>query len=812
METKLERWTEEHYHEVKEYGSKLELANHLLHFIVLLYSLYGMIKFKVKFIRASQLVKRLSRFVLIHNWYLASKFLLIGLAIILLSLQQFDTSAPLKSYNCSLRQASALVYYNEHQSDKDTELNEVVFAAQHCTTLNTKFAFGIDRCPAAASHLLSFPQSLARAVGRHFGTDLFLMLSAFTGPFQVLGLRSALMYCFYAIALFIMMAIFPVELFYITVGFNYTRFVLNDASCLDDIYKKRAEILQRMRSWTQMSTSALTTGLTRNATKLRCLHIDSQIDVTSESRANEAKYASNFNSHIPDNTGQHSHLTISVSDSERNVAKNLFISNVSTEKTDVFMNTRKSINARTFFGDTKSHSEVNLNDSDSIYQSDNIQQFRRTGPIFNLSNHAREKKRKSLEHLNNLDFTERTNNNRGTLTKFWQVKDMEENSLNGVSKKSSTFNDWRYAQHVLLHAAAPKTNDSALNRPIRSIKSSRTFTIKKSHNTPTMTEQLHFDAKLSFDNIKFFKPYIRSEQWFKISLLQYPTFILQYTVTLAMLVVANHWYLKSVVEEEVSVCTSEVATELRKLSLLDIILDLEQYYSVFAISLSSSFYTSYYLSTKIELYIWLLEIEQQVNVSRVILELTNNCNQLLSRYHSDFNLLLHEMYDYHSIDYGDRYLTRHKKDESELNRKKSFISRNWIREKLCNEFGGLTSLVEYFKFRRQPYVLRLRCFELAGVELLGKRQTILRATYVNLNLFLHEMHDTRLMVTKIMRRTSVMCFAFAVVVSAARLQLATNTLNLKILFFSAMYVMNLYLISAAIINYKVSIASFFHND
>lgn len=229
-----------HFHDASQHGIGWAVLNELLHVIMFIYTLYGIIQFRVKFIKMVKLVHWASRFIIAHSWYLSIKFALISTLLYVFNVRLEGKSISMMALNCSLSNYDVLVA---------AELNRSV----HTTTDGAAALPATSTSHQGSSSPLPFDAYLP---------NLADLLDTFGGPFRLLDNRATLMYGVYSIAIYIMLAIFPLELMYfITVGFNFIRFVLSDPKCMMDLYARREKHLSRLASWSRnQSDSLLTRG------------------------------------------------------------------------------------------------------------------------------------------------------------------------------------------------------------------------------------------------------------------------------------------------------------------------------------------------------------------------------------------------------------------------------------------------------------------------------------------------------------------------------------------------------------------------
>lgn len=277
-----------HFHDASRHGPVWALINKMLHLIVLGYSLYGMIRFKVKFIHMVRLVKLISFITIAHSWYLSVKFAFMACIMYLFNIELESMKISLSQFNCSLlndlqlfdirplEETEAMKGFvhgqnlraNPHDgllimASNDTDQQLLVNRLSHLSGSLVERVYGAQERQQSSDLTTHYPTFLAR------------LLDLFGGPYKLLGNRATLMYGFYAIAIFIMLAIFPIELLYLHVGFNYIRFVLNDTNCMRDLYMRKRKHLDRLNNWSRNQNSSLLTLSMKkviNQRKLRCLY------------------------------------------------------------------------------------------------------------------------------------------------------------------------------------------------------------------------------------------------------------------------------------------------------------------------------------------------------------------------------------------------------------------------------------------------------------------------------------------------------------------------------------------------------------
>lgn len=690
--------SDDHYHDASQHGPVWVLINKMLHLIVLGYSLFGMIRFKVKFIHMVRLVNWISCVTIAHSWYIAVKFGFMASIMYLFNLELDSLKISLSQFNCSL--------LNDLQVfDSKSVQAQVAPVGSSSVVVDPTSGESVDEtsvAPEALDQLSHLPSRLVEHATQlsyenltfldylttHYPVLLARLLDLLGGPYKLLGNRATLMYGFYAIAVFIMLAIFPIELLYLNIGFNYIRFVLNDTNCMRDLYVKKRKHLDRLNSWSRNQNSSLLTlsmKKTVSQRKLRCL--------------------------------------------------NALDPSIAPRLTDQLMPAPKA--QRTVKGEPE-RTLIKLDLAAGRNKQPPIETSELVG--YNSPNARLETSVLSMDPYGSRSF-----------------------KLVGIGGGQSGAN-----QH---------------GKPTKSLIRS----LSTNHQ-----DQPSYDVKVANENLKRFKPHVRSESWFKISMVVYPIFISFYFSTLTVAVGAIYVIFTRALEDLNEKCSSGRKIDLLSIwSPLDRLTFYETQYSVFALSFASSFYCSYYFGTIMELHIWIQEIAQQLELSRFVTELSHTIPRLTQ-------------VEMASLD-RKRWLRSGRPDIVDRLARLHRLDSNNI-DQCFNDFGGLKSVLAHAKHQLlASQSNRLRRREIMAMKLLSKRQTLLRATYVNLNLFFDELHDTRFMTQTILRRTTQIAFGFALMVSITRSQFEFNYIYLTILLLATLAILNLYLVCAASINGSVSI-------
>lgn len=616
METHLENEDshEELYHRPEEHGLIWWVINKFLHSIVLSYSLFGLIHFDfVKFIHMRYLVKSVAFFIISCSCYITLKFALIAMLSFFFnhSLSHMDIS--IDQLNCNISQNLPVLISAKRLEDNNRAGNYLGGGLSGSVRGGNKFP------------CISYDTVIAQGY----------LVERFVGPYKSLGDMTTVLYGFFSIAVCIMLAIFPIELFYANVGFNYIRFVLSDANVMRDLYERKQALLTMLDSMPQNQINSPISGSLKRTMR---------------------------------------QLNLKCMEELRPIKRNGLIDNI----LQIF----------------------------PILHSFDLRSAAKTWPSFDRS----------------------------------------------------------------------ITNQVYM--PIQSIRHPAKM------NTINKTS---YEVKVAHENLNKFKPHVRSEAWFKATMVLYPCFMV-YNFTVTFLIINELTiYLDSVLQTK---CSGQ-EDSFQDWSFMDKLLHVETRYTVFLLSFGASFYTSYYFGTIVELYVWIQEIFQQLDLCKVMAELSPHSligpplvhaarkPILVTRSQVKDNPLINAMFDHHSMTRGDI-------------------------EPYYNEFGGIKSFWKHVSSLNSKQSMRLRKQELMGFMLLSKKQTVMRAAYLNLNLFLKEVNDTRFMITTILRRTIQLAVSFALLVSLTRSQFAANYIRLSMMLVITMIVLNLYLITAAWLSASVS--------
>jgi len=716
-----DKYKDSHYHDANEHGLVWALLNELLHLIVCVYTLYGMIQFNVRFIHATKLVKWISIIIVAHSWYLTAKFAFIAAIMYMFnkSLESM-TDISLADYNCSLGNHKS-VFANSAIKKSQSRIMNSNSSEPH--QANSTRLYYNPTTPQITIPHKDYLDNLVHLIStlpeilRNMDYPLLYseLLDIFGGPFKHLGNMGTLMYGFYSVAIYIMLAIFPIELMYRTVGFNFIRFVLSDISCMRDLYKRRHRHLERLTCWSRNQTdSDLTLGTkqTFNQRNLRSHHFGEFNRVAAQIMASKDPHQ---NSVSP----------------------------------------------------TRNNPESSL-------------EFAR-------------RQRRTLKHTRRIG---------GQLLFRFRHKSLDDFRITNLPESTNLLSQWSSESGQLSVVADP--NFLCPIKPLRSC-------LAVNHmDTPT------YQVRIAIRNLKKFKPFVRSEAWFKLSMIVYPMFIFFYFAELILVIGTISIYFGSSLTEISRVCALQADPSIDlwgNWSFLDSLLYFETQYTVFALSCASSFYCSYYFGTIMELFIWITELEQQLDLCRITIEISEYSQRRIgvfaalqpssSKQQARINTLkaktAEQLYlsfrrNCREDDNGKISSSRGKKKDLEH-----------MVDKCYNDFGGIESYWFHYKLlQSSSQSRRLKALELMAINLLKKKQTLLRAAYINMNLFLDELNATRFMLNTILRRTTQIAFGFAILASVTRSQFKANYWHLTFLLGACLAILNLYLACAALINSRVS--------
>lgn len=795
METLVgEHYKDGHYHDAKEHGLAWAVLNELLHVIVFVYTLYGMINFRVKFIRMIWLVKWMSKIIIAHNWYLCAKFGLLAVLMYVYNVQLESKQVELASFNCSLDNYSKVV---SQVAPKTSGHKSTLTASNgHNSSLISNNSSNYDDAiHFALTHLeplLEFPEHIYSI---DYMPHLNYVLDVYGGPFKLLGNRATLMYGFYSIAIFIMLAIFPIELMcFVNVGFNFTRFVLSDPRCMKDLYDKRKRHLCRLSSWSRNGASSL---LTKGA---------KMILIKRDLRSNYTDDCNQLVSYLLRNSDM--------------------------------VNFTHELAARGGGGGGGGGVNYERKRFNDI--------MKRTAPGSGASAKPRSRNRAHLFDLAwSLSSASLASSSSSTSTSSSFSLVVAEATSQIKRQRKPT--NWEFERPLPLPplTASPIVKLGGSHNckhyrlsKIASIEQKLSDNVKQLRTRLAINhrDKPSYQVCIANKNLERFKPFVRSDVWFKASMIIYPIFIFFYFSSLIVVIGCIEYYFESYLYDVYQACTkSKLNTATAATSgannssesygyydnwtSLDKLMYYENIYTVYLLSCASSFYCSYYFGTILELYVWLKEVSQQLELCAHVIGLNDQLthstesgslqfNRLLranSNHRCQGNLKHFELVNNHVNDFGGlNYLfpVGQVKLRRVLRHLRTF-SINCLQLKVWKVPHLFRFLWHSLAYDSQ-YENKAKLRELMAIKMLNKRETLMRATYVNLCLFFDEVYETRFMTTTILRRTTQIASGFAFVASITRSQFKANYWHLTYLLFATFIVFNLYLACAAYINSGVS--------
>lgn len=294
------------------------------------------------------------------------------------------------------------------------------------------------------------------------------------------------------------------------------------------------------------------------------------------------------------------------------------------------------------------------------------------------------------------------------------------------------------------------------------------------------------NVRVACKNLEMFKPFTRSENWFKLSMIIYPMFICYYFCMLTIVVGGIQLYIIGAIKDLSVTCSQDLFANW---TWLDRATFYETLYMIFAMSCSISFYTSYYFGTVLELYVWLAELNQQMDICRNIQQLESLRKRDIALVPSGFRKPIE--YFLFTDRHGQCPSIRMLLDELKI--KDVDISPCY------NQYGGLDCIVAHLRSKFHSQSRKLKQLQIIALRLITKKQTVYRATYINANLFMAELSDTRHMTTTILKRTTYIAVTLATMAASTTSQFQLNYINLTALFGACLAILNLYLVCAALI-------------
>lgn len=333
-------------------------------------------------------------------------------------------------------------------------------------------------------------------------------------------------------------------------------------------------------------------------------------------------------------------------------------------------------------------------------------------------------------------------------------------------------------------------------------------------------DRISYDVCVARLNVEQFLPYARSIKWYKNLVIFYTVLIVYF---FSIILGANSLaivYFQITLNRIYAGCQAnspgESIEDLAALSLYDRILWVESLYAAYLIALGASFYCAYYFSTIFELLIWIGEVEQQLDLCRLVMELDDHICLHASKLRPQGDARFHYRFDERRITIlhpipltspdglktGFEYFADLKVAQLADELMQSYGLRPRDLRDHENIFGAFDSFRSIFEDSSQSKRFRIR--SIMSVRLLTKRQTLFLSTYLNFNMLLDEFKETRFMMKLILRRTTEYAFGFAVSIALTRSQFKSHYFQVTVLLGVCLGILNMYLAGAAIVNTRVS--------
>lgn len=661
METFLkEQYFDQLFYETNQYGKVWTLIEKVLHFLIKIFALFGLVRFKVNFIENDKLYKWISYIIIAYNGYIFLKFSLIAFVTYLFNLQVDSENSILYKFNCSL----------------DYNLDSIPTEKSTYNQVNTSSVSGCFKGWLYFGDCISLLYPLA----------LVRILNILGGPYKFLGNTTTLVYGFYAIAIYIMLILFPIEqiLSTTTIDFNHIRYALNDKVYFEKYYQRKDKHLKKLSMISRIKNDSPMTLGTKKGIYLRDLRCRYVFDGKKLDLPNTISHPNNNNNY---------------------------------------------------------HKQTSTNEIRKFHDKvdDILTKTPRKASLLLLKSQRK-------------------------LSKYYN------NSIapNPLSTKPIFI---------------PTRGGDKLNEPIKSLKHSIATNI---HIQPS------YNVRIANENLTKFRPYVRSSTWHKCTIIIYTYSIIYTLISLLIIMVSINYYMHSRYKQMNNNCFVSRNLTINKTNnyltfsnwtIWDNLTYFETQYAIVIISISASFYCSYYFGTLLDLLVWLSELLQQLHLCKLLLELTEDSARLVE-------IVNHKSPGEEPIIEA---ITRYHNIEKSA-------------DDLFNEFGGVKSLLAYYKYSQRSQSYRLKVRELMALKLLSKKQTVLRASHLNLNSFFDEFNETREIISLILTRTTQIAMGFSLLVAStkAQSQFQSDLISLTVLLCTCLAILNLYFIFAALINHVVS--------
>lgn len=387
------------------------------------------------------------------------------------------------------------------------------------------------------------------------------------------------------------------------------------------------------------------------------------------------------------------------------------------------------------------------------------------------------------------------------------------------------------------------------------------------------------NIEIANKNIERFIPYVRSETWFRNSIVTFTSLLIICFLditTFVLIFLCSFWIQLGDLERNAS-CFGQLKSanrtesnwlsgsilpdgssylggpDLSKSTLAELLMFFETWYAAFLIGLAGSFYASYFFIKIIELIIWAYEVDQQLDLSILLIEMSGldfdsrpcsirpgksyyhefrgkkgeisqSCHirysetileslnrmiihQCAQKEDDDLDQPPHRLVSSSSTSTSGNHNDNHHKHYYELDYDDEHL-RIWQQIKgSFNHFGGIKSVIKHMKLHAMFASQRKRLikFELMALTLLTKRQTVLRGTYMNMNLFLDGINDSHFILTTILKRTVIYSGLFCAAITFSQPHYKFN-FGVETTYLAMCWVLlNLYLVGASIVSAKVII-------
>lgn len=372
----------------------------------------------------------------------------------------------------------------------------------------------------------------------------------------------------------------------------------------------------------------------------------------------------------------------------------------------------------------------------------------------NLAIGNKERKTNAFNQANSEAYSKQKS---GTLLKTWTISDYIElcSSIPTNSGKGRSFN-------LITEINQANELRGEIDDPLR-IK-------QQAYLRQYQTDNSTYEMQVSLKNLRWFKPYVRDVNYYRMCVNWYPGTVLFNIMYFAISICyLSLQYSHEIVNQYYRACANQTNIPLEdyyKHNWHDTFLFFETMYSIFVFASAIAFFMTYFIGTVKDLIVWLKEFDQQLHIASLIVSKHHQFPALVNEFNINKEQLIEAVYNYHQI-----------YDSTTKNYIKSF----------ANEFGGLTSIwkrmyIDLFV----KYKFRAQIMECIAVELLDKRQTIIRAAFLNFHLLKTFYTKARDEMTIILNGISFICIVCAFTTFIARSQFNSNINNLLYLMYGVL--------------------------